>query len=326
MRAVVISAPGDPDVLALRDVPLPEPARGAVRVRVRAFGINRADLLQRRGRYAAPPGVPPDIPGLEFAGRVDAVGPGRVPWTVGDRVMGIAGGGTYAEYVVVPATHVVRVPDALTDVEAGAVPEAFVTAHDALRRLALDAGEWLLLHAVGSGVGQATVPLAKAMGARVIGTSRTAEKLARAAARGLDVSVHVPGCDFVAAAREATGGAGADAAVDLIGGSAFPRTLDALAERGRLVLVGLTAGATADVNLGTILRRRLRIEGTVLRPRSDAEKADAVRHFGAEVLPLLADGTLRPVIHEVLPLERVADAHRIMEANENFGKVVVEVP
>jgi len=326
MRAVVISEPGDPGVLALCDVPLPEPGRGAVRVRVRAFGINRADLLQRRGRYPAPPGVPADIPGLEFAGRVDAVGPGRTSWTVGDRVMGIAGGGTYAEYVAVPATHVVRVPDVLTDAEAGAVPEAFVTAHDALRRVALDAGEWLLVHAVGSGVGQATVPLARAMGARVIGTSRTAAKLARAATLGLDIPVHVPDRDFVAVVREATGGAGAEAAVDLIGGSEFPRTIDALAERGRLVLVGLTAGAAAEVNLGTILRRRLRIEGTVLRPRTVTEKADAVRHFGAEVVPLLADGTLRPVIHEVLPFDRVAEAHRIMEANENFGKLVVEVP
>lgn len=326
MRAVVISAPGDPDVLALRDVPLPAPGRGGVRVRVRAFGINRADLLQRRGRYPAPPGVPADIPGLEFAGRVDAVGPGRMPWAVGDRVMGIAGGGAYAEYVVVPATHVVPVPDTLTDTEAGAVPEAFVTAHDALRRVALDAGEWLLVHAVGSGVGQATVPLAKAMGARVIGTSRTAEKLARAVALGLDVPVHVPGRDFVAAVREATGGAGANVAVDLIGGPEFPRTLDALAERGRLVLVGLTAGAAAEVNLGTIMRRRLRIEGTVLRPRTGAEKADAVAHFAAEVLPLFAAGALKPVVHAVLPLADVAEGHRLMEANANFGKLVVEVP
>ena len=148
MRAVVISRPGDPDVLVVRDVPVPEPGPGAIRVRVRAFGVNRADLLQRRGRYPAPVEAPQDIPGLEFAGEVEAVGGGPQQWAVGDRVMGIAGGGTYAEYVVVPASHGVRVPEALTDAEAGAVPEAFVTAHDALRRAGLRAGEWLLVHAV----------------------------------------------------------------------------------------------------------------------------------------------------------------------------------
>jgi putative PIG3 family NAD(P)H quinone oxidoreductase len=325
MRAVVISQPGDPDVLAVRDVPMPEPGRGAIRVRVRAFGVNRADVLQRRGRYPAPADAPPDIPGLEFAGQVDAVGGGRQPWAVGDRVMGIAGGGTYAEYVVVPAVHAVRIPETLTDVEAGAVPEAYVTAHDALRRADLDAGDWLLLHAVGSGVGLAALQLAKAMGARVIGTSRTPEKLARAEALGLDVSVHTPARDFVDATLEATAGAGADAAIDLVGGRQFPRTLDALAERGRLVLVGLTAGTDVELNLSVVLRRRLRVEGTVLRSRSLAEKAEAVAHFAAEVLPLLAQGTLRPVIHAVFPFDAVAEAHRVMEANTNFGKLVVEV-
>jgi putative PIG3 family NAD(P)H quinone oxidoreductase len=326
MRAVVVSRPGDPDVLEIRDVPVPEPGRGAVRVRVRAFGVNRADLLQRRGHYPAPADAPPDIPGLEFAGHVDAVGSGGLPWVVGDRVMGIAGGGTYAEYVVVPAAHAVAAPSALSDAEAGAVPEAFVTAHDALRRAALDAGEWLLVHAVGSGVGLAVLQLAKAMNARVIGTSRTAEKLAQATPLGLDVPVHVPAQDFVDATRDATGGAGADVAVDLVGGRQFPRTLDALAERGRLVLVGLTAGAAAELDLGVVLRRRLRIEGTVLRPRSAAEKAEAMAHFAAEVLPGLTEGALRPVIHAALPFTAVAEAHRVMEANANFGKVVVEVP
>jgi putative PIG3 family NAD(P)H quinone oxidoreductase len=325
MRAVVISRPGDPDVLVTRDVPVPEPGPGAVRVRVRAFGINRADLLQRRGRYPAPADAPSDMPGLEFAGEVEAVGGGSQPWALHDRVMGIAGGGTYAEYVVVPASHAVRVPDALTDAEAGAVPEAFVTAHDALRRAGLGTGAWLLVHAVGSGVGVAALQLAKAMGARVIGTSRTPEKLARAVALGLDVPVLTPTTDFVDATLAATGGAGATAVLDLVGGAQFPRTLAALAERGRLVLVGLTAGATAELDLGVILRRRLGIEGTVLRPRSAVEKAQAVAGFAADVLPLLERGALRPVIHAVLPFGAVAEAHRIMEANANFGKLVVEV-
>jgi putative PIG3 family NAD(P)H quinone oxidoreductase len=325
MRAVVISHPGDPDVLVPRDVPLPEAGPGAIRVRVRAFGINRADLLQRRGRYPPPADAPADIPGLEFAGVVDAVGSGPQPWAVHDRVMGIAGGGTYADYVVVPASHAVRVPDGLTDVEAGAIPEAFVTAHDALRRADLGAGDWLLVHAVGSGVGIAALQLAKAMGARVIGTSRTADKLARAGALGLDVPVLSPARDFVEATLEATAGVGATAALDLVGGAQLPRTLAALAERGRVVLVGLTAGAAAEVDLAVILRRRLRIEGTVLRPRSVGEKAEAVAGFAADVLPLLARGVLRPVIHAVLPFNAVPEAHRIMEANANFGKLVVEV-
>ena len=325
MRAVVISRPGDPDVLVVRDVPVPEPGPGAIRVRVRAFGVNRADLLQRRGRYPAPGGAPQDIPGLEFAGEVEVVGGGPQQWAVGDRVMGIAGGGTYAEYVVVPASHAVRVPAGLTDVEAGAVPEAFVTAHDALRRAGLRAGEWLLVHAVGSGVGVAALQLARAMGARVIGTSRTPDKLARAGALGLDVPVLTPKEDFVDATLEATAGAGAAVALDLVGGGQFPRTLEALGERGRLVLVGLTAGASAEIDLSVILRRRLRIEGTVLRPRSAAEKAQAVAGFAADVLPLLERGALRPVIHAVLPFSAVAEAHRIMEANANFGKLVVEV-
>jgi len=182
------------------------------------------------------------------------------------------------------------------------------------------------VHAVGSGVGVAALQLAKAMGARVIGTSRTPDKLTRAAALALDVPVLTPSRDFVDATLEATGGAGANAALDLVGGAQFPRTLEALAERGRVVLVGLTAGAVAEVDLGVILRRRLRIEGTVLRPRSAAEKAAAVAGFAADVLPLLERGALRPVIHAVLPFDAVAEAHRIMEANANFGKLVVEVP
>lgn len=326
MRAVVITQPGGPEVLAVREVPVPEPGAGEIRVRVRAFGINRADLLQRRGRYPAPAEVSPDIPGLEFAGTVEARGQGGPGFEVGTRVMGIVGGAAYAEYVVVSASHAVPIPIGMTDTDAAAIPEAFVTAHDALRRANLRSGEWLLIHAVGSGVGLAALQLATAIGAPVIGTSRTVEKLDRARALGMDVAVHAPHDDLASAVRTATDGCGVNVVLDLIGGAQFPRTLDVTAERGRVMLVGLTAGPVAEVDLTVVLRRRLRIEGTVLRSRSTQEKARAVAGFAADVLPLLAQGAVHPVVHAVLPLAEVVEAHRIMESNLNFGKVVVEVP
>jgi len=325
MRAIVVARPGGPDVLVARDVPVPVPGAGEILVRVRAFGINRADLLQRRGHYPAPPDAPADIPGLEFAGEVADVGDG-VALDRGVRVMGIAGGGTYAEQVVVPAAQAVPIPSSLPYPLAAAVPEAFVTAHDALVRAGTGAGSWVLIHAVGSGVGIAVVQLASAWGAHVLGTSRTSAKIDRARAFGLDVGCRLPADDFVTAAREATGGVGVDAALDLVGGPQFPRTLEALRDRGRLILIGLTGGGSAELDLGIVLRRRLRIEGTVLRTRSRSEKGAAVAAFATDVLPLLASGAVRPVVHHVFPFTDVQEAHRIMEANANFGKLVVEVP
>lgn len=323
MRAVVTTGPGGPDVLELRDVPLPEPGPGEIRVRVRAFGINRADLLQRRGRYAPPPGVPADILGLEFAGAVSKRGHGVTRFSPGDAVMGLAGGGTYAEEVVIPEGHAVPIPEQLDPVTAAAVPEAFVTAHDALRRVEVGDGMWVLVHAVASGVGLAVLQLARAWGARCVGTSRTPSKLRRARDLGLDVAVDSSTGSFKEAVLKATGGV--HGVIDLIGGPAFPETLATLRPAGRLVLVGLTAGATASVDLALVLRNRLRIEGTVLRPRSVEEKTAAVAAFADDVLPLLAAGTARPVVHAVLPFDQVAEAHRLMEANANVGKILVDV-
>jgi NADPH:quinone reductase len=325
VRAIVVSRPGGPEVLVTRDVPAPEPGPGEIRVRVRAFGINRADLLQRRGLYPAPPDAPQDIPGLEFAGDVDRAGP-HAAFRPGDRVMGIASGGTYAEQVVVPSGFAVPIPPGLSYPVAAAVPEAFVTAHDALRRADVGSGSWVLVHAIGSGVGVATLQLAGAWGAHVIGTSRTIEKLARARALGLDVACEAGSRDFVALTREATGGAGADAVIDLVGGAQVARSLEALRERGCLVLVGLTGGRTAEIDLGLVLRRRLRLEGTMLRARAPSEKAAAVAAFADDVLPLLASGAIRPVVDRVFPFDAVAEAHRTMEASATFGKLVVEVP
>ena len=324
MRAVVIVRPGGPGVLRIDERPDPVPGAQQVRVRVRAFGINRADLLQRRGAYPAPPGWPADIPGLEFAGEVDATGDGVTGWTSGNRVMGIAGGGTYAEYVVIPAAHLLPMPAGMSFTDGAAVPEAFMTAHDALERLAVAADEWVLVHAVGSGVGTAALQLVHQRGASCIGTSRTPAKLRAAAAMGLDAGVDTTSDDWSATVRRLVPG-GVDAALDLVGGDLFPQTLETLRVRGRLVLVGLTAGRHARVDLSVILRNRLRIEGTVLRSRSDDEKAAVVRSFGERVLPHFEAGRLRPVVERVFGFDEIAEAHRLMENNATFGKLVVDV-
>ena len=325
MRAVVITRPGGPEVLEIQDRPVPVPGPGQVRVRVSAFGINRADVLQRRGHYPPPPDVPQDIPGLEYAGEVEVVGEGVGGVSRGDRVMGIVGGGSYAEALVCPAEHVVPIPQNLPFVEAAAIPEVFMTAHDALERLQVRPDEWVLVHAVGSGVGTAAVQLIWARGARSVGTSRTAAKLQRAAELGLHAGVDTSQQEFVPAVKEITGG-GANAVVDLIGGASFPGTLSAMANRGRILLVGLTAGLRAEVDLGVILRKRLHIEGTVLRSRSSEEKTDLVRSFTEKVIPLFSSGQVRPVVDRTFPFEETRAAHEHMEANANFGKIVVTVP
>jgi len=311
-------------VLALEQVADPEPGPGQVRVRVVAFGLNRADLLQRRGMYPAPPGWPQDIPGLEYSGEVAALGPQVSEVAVGDRVMGIVGGGSYAEYVLTPAVHALPVPAGMSLVDAAAIPEVFVTAHDALERLAVAADEWVLVHAVGSGVGTAAVQLIAARGARCIGTSRTAAKLARAAELGMQAGVDLTGEDLPTAVRRHTG-EGAHAALDLVGGKLFSATLEALRCRGRLILVGLTAGRQVDLDLSLILRKRLRIEGTVLRARSVEEKEQVCQSFTRSIVPLFESRRLQVVIDRVFPLEQVREAHGYLESNVNFGKVVVQV-
>ncbi|MFW6078995.1 MAG: NAD(P)H-quinone oxidoreductase [Gemmatimonadota bacterium] len=325
MRAIVITTPGAPDVLEERDRPVPEPGPREIRVHVHATALNRADLLQRRGRYPAPPGVPADVPGLEFAGEVDAVGRHVQRWVEGERVMGLVGGGGYSEAVVVHEREAVAVPDTLSLEEAAAVPEAFVTAHDALfTRLGLAMGERLLIHAVGSGVGLAALQLAKAAGATTIGTSRTPEKLRRAVdAFGLDVAIDTADDEFADAVRDAAGGEGVHAILDLVGGGYLAANIDSLATLGRMVVVGLVSGRSAEIDLGAVLRKRLTIVGTALRSRPLEQKIAAIRTFERHALPLLADGRIRPVIDRIVPFDDVREAHRAMEANENFGKIVL---
>jgi putative PIG3 family NAD(P)H quinone oxidoreductase len=324
MQAVVITEPGPPDVLRIRDVPDPEPGPGEVRVRVSASAVNRADLLQRQGHYPAPAGWPDDIPGLEYAGEVDAVGPNVSVWDVGDRVMGLVGGGAYAEYVVVPADEAISIPQELTFEEAAAIPEVFITAGDALQiRMGLRAGETLLIHAVGSGVGTAALQVATAMGAHVIGTSRSAWKLDRARELGLEVAIDTSEGGFAEAVLNATAGRGVPAILDLVGGPYLEDDLRCVGPRGRIVLVGLTGGRSAKLDLGALLSKRLTLVGTVLRSRPPAEKAAAARSFEETVAPLLYRGAAVPVIHEVLPMGEAGRAHALVESNETFGKVVL---
>ena len=324
MRVIQMTGAGGPEVLVLQRVEIRDPGRGEVRVRVRASGVNRADLLQRRGLYPPPPGWPADIPGLEYAGVVEEVGEGVELWREGDRVMGLVGGGGYAEYVVVPEREILPIAEGLTFEEAAAIPEAFITAHDALfTQLGLCVGEKLLIHAVGSGVGTAALQLAAATGADVIGTSRSAWKLERAGELGLAAAIDTTKEDLVQAVGRLTGGAGVDVVLDLIGGTAFQASLDCLVERGRLIVVGLTAGRVAEVDLGVILRKRLKVIGTSLRARTPEEKIAAARSFDDFVGPLLASGRVRPIVDRVFPLEQAQEAHRYMEANANFGKLVL---
>jgi putative PIG3 family NAD(P)H quinone oxidoreductase len=326
MRAVVITQAGGPEYLAVREVPRPEPGPGEVLVRVRASAMNRADVLQREGRYPAPAGSPPDIPGLEIAGEVVALGSGATRWAIGARVFGIVGGGAHAEYAVANQDALAEIPGGLSWEDAGAIPEAFITAHDALvTQAAMAAGETVLIHAVASGVGLAAVQIARAWGAIPFGTTRTAAKLDAARALGLEDGL-VAGRDLDVlgpAVDRWTTGRGIDVTLDLVGGPYFVASAKVAASRGRLMIVGSLGGGTADFPLGLVLRKRLVIRGTVLRSRSLAEKVDATARFEREIVPLIAGGRLKPVVDSVFPLERIADAHRRMEGNESVGKIVV---
>jgi NADPH2:quinone reductase len=326
-RAVVITEFGGPEVLQVQERPDPVPRDHEVLVRVRASGINRADLLQRMGKYPAPAGVPADIPGLEFAGEVVALGPRTTKWRIGQRVFAITGGGAHAELVVSHEDLLAAIPDPLSWEQAAAVPEVFITAHDALSQAGVKAGERVLIHAIGSGVGLAAVQICGALGVIPYGTSRTADKIVRAKEYGLEHGYPTPEPDSLEQlgdwANSITGSTGFNVVLDLNGGPYFPAGLKALGLKGRIVLIGSVAGARAEVDLRQIFGKRLHIIGTVLRARSLEEKAAATAVFAKDVVPLLASGKIKPVIDSVFALEQIAEAHRRLESNVTFGKVVL---
>ncbi len=329
-RVVRFAAAGGPEVIGFSDRALRAPRAGELLVDVVACGVNRADVLQRRGLYPAPPDAPPDVPGLEYAGTVVQAGAGAGGWRAGDRVMGLVSGGGMATRLLVPADEALPVPACLSPEQAAAVPEAFVTAWDALvRQGGLRAGQVALVHAAGSGVGTAAVQLAADAGACVAGTSRSADKLERCRPLGLRVPLPVTRSTREAPARfadallAATGGRGADVILDLVGAAYLDENLRALAPRGRLVVLGLLGGAEAALPLARLMERRARITGSTLRTRPADERMALLAAFAAQVLPRFDAGRLRPVLGALLPMSAVAEAHALLERNETFGKVVL---
>ncbi len=323
MRAVVITEFGGPEVLRVREVPRPEPGPMEVRVRVRASGLNRADLIQRAGRYPAPPGSPKDIPGLEYSGVVEALGPGVSLWKAGDRVMGIVGGGGCAESLVVHERAAIRVPAGVPDDAAAAIPEAFMTAFDALfRQMHLSEGESVLIHAVGSGVGTAAVQLAQTAGVRAIGTSRSMWKIEKALSLGLDVGI-LGDDDWPGRVWEASGGKGVDVILDLVGGAYLSGNLRVMASGARQVVVGVPSGAKAEMDLRQLMGKRGTITGTVLRARPLEEKISLAREFERRVCPLFAACAVRPIVDATFQPEQVSEAHTAMEENRTFGKLLL---
>ena len=328
MKAVYVKEFGGAENLEIREVENPPVPNGKeVLVRVRASALNRADLLQRKGFYPAPKGFPERILGLEFAGEVAEIGDEVKNFKAGDRVFGITAGGAQAEFLVTDESLVARIPENLSFAEAAAIPEAFITAQDAIFTQGnLQENENLLVHAAGSGVGLAALQLAKARGVKVFGTSRTADKLEECAKFGLDEGILIEDeTGFAEIIKEKNGGKGVDVILDLVGAKYFNENLESLNVKGRIILVGTPSGAKAELNFGLVMSKRLKIIGTVLRSRPTVEKAEATRKFAREVVPLLASGKLKPNIDRIFKLEEICAAHEYLESNASFGKVVLEL-
>jgi putative PIG3 family NAD(P)H quinone oxidoreductase len=335
MKAIEIASFGAPDVLRLVDRPDPAPAPGEVLIDVAAAGVNRPDLMQRQGKYPPPPGVT-DIPGLEVAGRIVALGPddgsgppraasGRT-WRIGDEVCALVAGGGYAERCVAPGLQCLPLPPTVSITEAAAIPETFFTVWtNVFDRGRLAAGEWLLVHGGTSGIGSTAIQLATARGSRVLATAGSPEKCAACKALGAVGAINHRLEDFVQAVNTATDGHGVDVILDIIGAPYTARNLEALARDGRLVQVGVMGGATAEISLRHILTKRLTITGSTLRPRTPAEKGIIAAALEREVWPLIASGRVRPRVDRVFPLAEAADAHRALESGEVIGKVVLLV-
>jgi NADPH:quinone reductase len=333
MKAVYVKEFGGAENLEIREVENPpKPAGKDVLVNVKASALNRADLLQRKGLYPAPKGFPERILGLEFAGEVAETGDEVTNFKIGDRIFGITAGGAQAEFLLSDESLLAKIPGNLSFPEAAAIPEAFITAHDAIFTNGnLQSDETLLIHAVGSGVGLAALQLAKARKIKVIGTSRTADKLQKCEKLGLDNGI-VTGGDsleanpktFAELIQYFTDGKGVDVILDLVGAGYFQANIESLNLKGRIIFVGTTSGAKAELNFSPVMSKRLKIIGTVLRSRPTVEKAEATRKFAEEVVPLFANGTIKPNIDKVFKTEEVQKAHEYLESNASFGKVVLE--
>ena len=325
MQAIDPAAPGGPEVLVPVERPVPRPGAGEVLIRVAAAGVNRPDVLQRRGGYPPPPGAP-SIPGLEVAGEIVAVGDGIDDVTLGQPVCALLAGGGYAEYAVAPYGQCLPVPDALTMVEAAALPETLFTVWTNLfERAYATEGDTVLVHGGTSGIGTMAIALCGLFGVTCIVTAGSDEKCARAVALGAAHAINYRGEDFVARVKEFTGGKGVAAVLDMVGGDYVPRNLQCLAENGRHVSIAVQRGARAEINIGKIMTRRLTLSGSTLRARSVEFKSMVAEELIKSVWPDVASGRLRPVIDSVFPLDAAAEAHRRMEAGDHMGKIVLEV-
>jgi putative PIG3 family NAD(P)H quinone oxidoreductase len=323
MTVIEIREPGEPEVLVPAVRPRPAPGAGEVLVKVAAAGVNRPDVMQRRGMYPPPPGAS-DIPGLEIAGTIEEIGADVHGWRAGDRVCALVSGGGYAEYCVAPAPQCLPVPREMDLTKAAAVPETFFTVWtNVFDRGRLQAGESLLVHGGSSGIGTTAIQLGRAFGARVFATAGSAEKCAACERLGAERATNYREGDFVSDVREATGGRGVDVILDMVGGEYVPRNLETLAVDGRLVQIGLMGGARARVNLAIVMQRRLTITGSTLRPRSVAEKGVIAAVLRERVWPLLESRVVGPVVYRTFPLREAAAAHRLMESSEHIGKLVL---
>ena len=324
MTAIEIREPGGPDVLVPASRPVPEPGPGEVLIRVAAAGVNRPDVLQRTGGYPPPPGAS-DIPGLEIAGEVVAVGEaaeGRAP---GDMVMALVAGGGYAEYCTAPAAQCLPIPKGLDTIQAAAMPETFFTVwSNVFDRGRLASGETFLVHGGSSGIGTTAIQMARAFGARVFATAGSAEKCAACVELGAERAINYRDEDFVAVLRDATDGAGADVILDMVGGSYIARNIKALAPDGRLCQIAFLGGSKAEVDFTPMMLKRLTLTGSTLRPRPVAFKAAIARSLAEKVWPLVEKGQIKPIVHKIFPLAEAAAAHRLMESSAHIGKIVLK--
>ena len=325
MRVVEISKPGGPEVLVPGTRPVPTPGAGEILIKVAAAGVNRPDALQRAGNYPVPPGAS-DLPGLEAAGTVAAVGPGASRWKIGDRVCALLPGGGYAEYVVTTADHALPVPDSLDLTEAACVPETFFTVWiNVFDRVGLQGGESLLVHGGSSGIGSTAIQLAAARGCRVFTTVGNAEKAAFCEGLGAERAINYRDEDFVEEVKALTDGAGVNVVLDMVGGDYIARNIQALAPDGRLSFIAFLGGPKAEINFAQVMMKRLTITGSTLRPRTVAFKAEMAKALEAEVWPLLASGRIAPKMHATFPLEDAAKAHALMESSTHMGKIALVI-